>query len=705
MNHAEFLDAIAKRGHPNGIRAVDGKLTDFGDNLSSKSIVGDANGDGSGDGLPENAIAVFDAVITSSKEDRDRDILDVKGANVDPNMPLLWQHQREQPIGTFEGVTHRDGEKLAGRFAIANTELGRDALTLLKMGALRISHGFKVHDGKARKNGGFRIAAFEIMEVSLVSVPSNTDAVVTALNTGKLFSPQVKSWAGSFSNPTNPESKEGRQMTKQATDNTNNNPTAANKGEGNGSNQAAATLTAGDVKQIVQETIGEALKGIENPNGNGNASHNPPDSKTTPNDVFDMVDKANGGGGSGEGGNPRIRQKKASEWYETKRADAVHAKTGQPVHYNGRRISEPSDLQLAKMGAWFKHFQASNAKTLGDWGFSVPRLTDHDKQLLTEMVNEDRFCGKAPGDVWTDGAKIADLGMDVKSLLDDSTSGGSSLVPFDFDEAIVTYPVLNGELFPFIDVRETNSSEVRTGALTNPTVSWGTSEGSQISLFDTDSMIAAITADVHNVTIGITYGRDFAADSPVALGAILREQIGQVMLEELDDIIMNGDGSTQPEGILTASGTTSVNSDNAASGPWTLGDYETLMFSAAKQYRRRDWNPVFISNDTVYQRRTSIKIDTNSPTTDQRPVFGMTHNNYSTLGWPHKIQNSMGNRNCVFAALKKYRMWRRAGFEFRLVTECKELARKNENLLIARGRYAGELVDTNAAAVCADGQS
>jgi hypothetical protein len=90
-----------------------------------------------------------------------------------------------------------------GSYAIADTALGRDAATLVEFEALRISHGFrplKFERIASRTRGGppegFHVFTFEVMETSLVSVPSNRDAVVTAFSRQKLHSPLVKSWAG-----------------------------------------------------------------------------------------------------------------------------------------------------------------------------------------------------------------------------------------------------------------------------------------------------------------------------------------------------------------------------------------------------------------------------------------------------------------------------------------------------------------------------
>lgn len=143
------------------------------------------------------ALLDFACTITTTKRDRDKDVLETKGAKPDLKMPLLWQHIPFEPIGKLVGILQHTDSKLTGHFAIADTELGRDAAALTEFGALRISHGFNAEQWEPlEKDGaGWRIMKFEIMETSLVSIPSNTDAVITAMSREKLHHPMVKGWA------------------------------------------------------------------------------------------------------------------------------------------------------------------------------------------------------------------------------------------------------------------------------------------------------------------------------------------------------------------------------------------------------------------------------------------------------------------------------------------------------------------------------
>ncbi len=155
--------------------------------------------------VPAKAAMVFVNVVTTPKKDRDGDSLKTGGAVVDKHMPLLWHHMLPMPIGKMLKVLNHDATELRVASAIIDSQLGVDAASLVEFGALRISHGFRpmeyklMDEGREHNGmGGYDITKFEIMEESLVSVPSNTDAVILAYSRGKLHDPTVKQWAKVF---------------------------------------------------------------------------------------------------------------------------------------------------------------------------------------------------------------------------------------------------------------------------------------------------------------------------------------------------------------------------------------------------------------------------------------------------------------------------------------------------------------------------
>lgn len=148
-----------------------------------------------GNEASNKGIAIFDAVVTSTKRDRDRDILETKGAVIDEKMPLLWNHISMSPIGAMVKVLKHTDSLLRARFAIADTELGRDALKLIELGAMRISHGFDpIEYEPLDDDEGWHFKRFEIFETSVVSIPSNTDAVIEAYARNELKNEAVRAW-------------------------------------------------------------------------------------------------------------------------------------------------------------------------------------------------------------------------------------------------------------------------------------------------------------------------------------------------------------------------------------------------------------------------------------------------------------------------------------------------------------------------------
>jgi HK97 family phage prohead protease len=128
----------------------------------------------------------FRCIVTTDRPDRDGDILLPGGARIDLKMPLLWQHNPMSPLGRLLQVVEQNEKKIVCDFGILDTKEGRDAARMVKYGMLRISHGFRPEDWEPRSKSegdgvmGFKVKRYEMVEVSLVSIPSNRDAEITA---------------------------------------------------------------------------------------------------------------------------------------------------------------------------------------------------------------------------------------------------------------------------------------------------------------------------------------------------------------------------------------------------------------------------------------------------------------------------------------------------------------------------------------------
>ena len=161
---------------------------------------GDSGAGSKGSGLSTGSIMDFDCIITTGRRDRDGDVLEPKGAILDPKMPLLWQHMPFQPLGRIVKTLEQTDQKVSARFMIADTALGQDAVKMIEADILRISHGFApieynpLKDDQGKDMGGWRISKYAMMETSLVSIPSNIDAEILQFTTGKFAHPLIKGW-------------------------------------------------------------------------------------------------------------------------------------------------------------------------------------------------------------------------------------------------------------------------------------------------------------------------------------------------------------------------------------------------------------------------------------------------------------------------------------------------------------------------------
>jgi hypothetical protein len=152
--------------------------------------------------MPAKTLMAIRHVLTTDREDRDGDVLRTAGAELDPKAPVLWQHQPFLPIGKVLKTVEQTKSRLTVVSALLDlNELTSDIATLVEADALRFSHGFRVldymplKDAGGAETGGLDVNKYEILEASLVSVPSNVDAEIEVWSRGKLQSEMMRAHA------------------------------------------------------------------------------------------------------------------------------------------------------------------------------------------------------------------------------------------------------------------------------------------------------------------------------------------------------------------------------------------------------------------------------------------------------------------------------------------------------------------------------
>ena len=133
------------------------------------------------DDLNEKGEFVFTA--STANLDRENDIIKADGWMLDTfkdGGPLLWGHdQNKLPVGRVLWVK-ADDNKLIGKAKFnGTTQLSKDVEKLVRSGDLTgLSVGFRPMDMKMNNDGGRTFTKQELLEISVVNVPANPDAVI-----------------------------------------------------------------------------------------------------------------------------------------------------------------------------------------------------------------------------------------------------------------------------------------------------------------------------------------------------------------------------------------------------------------------------------------------------------------------------------------------------------------------------------------------
>lgn len=422
-----------------------------------------------------------------------------------------------------------------------------------------------------------------------------------------------------------------------------------------------------------------------------------------------------GGSVEDDGGTPKeaaVRVKEAVEQYnDTKSAlhYPTHTKNGNGHPFAGQRVTDysekgralntPSERDFAIAGAYGKFLCAHAMKRSRNLAWAGMR--DHEKELILHAMQEMEWGGASDGGDYHDIDRRKLTNLEQKAIIDDAVSGGIEAVPIVFDDMIVSTPILQGELFPLVNLVPLDKGRRIQGARAGIVTSeWGGVDDTSITLFDTASYVSAFDTTIYRWQGSIWIGLDFLSDTPVDFGAFLTTQYGEVMLRSMDDVVATGNGTTQPEGVMTKSGTGSV----TFGGVHTLGAWESLRFGVHKREHLPNLvkSAVFCGTDVTYQRTMAIPVSA----TDARRLSSVqqlaNYDGYSWMNRPFKINESLTNAQAFYAILGRYRMYRRRGLTIRNSVEGDTLIRRNEMLMTATARFGGQLERGACAAVSSD---
>lgn len=125
-------------------------------------------------------------IATTPAVDRVGDIIDPLGVKFQNPLAFLWQHQHDKPIGSVDfGKATKDGIPFEANIAQTD-EPGTlkdrldEAWQSIKLKLVKaVSIGFRPIEYSFMENGGIRFSECEVFELSAVTIPANSEALIT----------------------------------------------------------------------------------------------------------------------------------------------------------------------------------------------------------------------------------------------------------------------------------------------------------------------------------------------------------------------------------------------------------------------------------------------------------------------------------------------------------------------------------------------
>lgn len=134
----------------------------------------------------EDEKRVIRGIATTPRPDRMGDIIEPMGVQFKNPLPLLHQHRSDKPVGLvrFDKPTEKGIEFEASLPTIEEAGPLKDRVDTawgeVKAGLVRaVSIGFRELEYSRMEDGGYRYIQSEVLELSLVTIPANADAMIS----------------------------------------------------------------------------------------------------------------------------------------------------------------------------------------------------------------------------------------------------------------------------------------------------------------------------------------------------------------------------------------------------------------------------------------------------------------------------------------------------------------------------------------------
>ena len=231
---------------------------------------------------------------------------------------------------------------------------------------------------------------------------------------------------------------------------------------------------------------------------------------------------------------------------------------------------------------------------------SVPLVNAPQKMDATEKV------GRASDDYKAAMLKALRTNFrQVSNVLEVGTdANGGYLVPEEYDKRLID--TLNEEcIMRKLGTTLRTSGEHKINiAGTKPAALW-IAEGGALQFGD--ATFSQITLDAHKLHVAVKVTEELLYDNAFNLEGYILKQFGMALANAEEDAFLNGNGTTQPLGMLANTGGGEVGVTTAGAAAITSDEVLNLVYSLKRPYRK---NASFITNDQTLAVLRKLKDST-----------------------------------------------------------------------------------------------
>lgn len=266
---------------------------------------------------------------------------------------------------------------------------------------------------------------------------------------------------------------------------------------------------------------------------------------------------------------------------------------------NGRIDELTAAIKRHDDDSAFKKLQDDTAKALEEFEATLKRMGSHGggrgEQKTTHQIAFNKFL-RGAADL---NRMVGTLSQEEKALIEGNDQAGGYLAPMEFVQQLIQVNIPEiSNVRPLCTVRTTSRFGVKWPTIEgNAAAQWVSETGNRAETTNPRFGVREIRTNELYAMVPVSQVE--LEDSAFDIEAMLREQFSMQFGVAEGAAFISGDGAGKPEGMLTHSGVTSVNSGDA--NLLTADGLVQLTYSLKPYYMT---NPAFILNrNTSYQVR------------------------------------------------------------------------------------------------------